>query len=274
MTVDVVANDTDVEGNLDPASVASASGPANGTVTNNGDGTFTYTPDTDFYGTDSFTYQVCDTGGACDTATVTIEVTPVNDPPVPSFTYSCSGLSCDFDGSGSFDPDGTIATYSWDFADQSSGSGETTGRTYAAAGTYEVVLTVTDNDGATGEARQAITLSAPLEVHVGDLEGVGSPASKGRWNATVTITVHENGHGPVASATVSGTWSDGAAGMAGCTTGDEGRCDVTMENMKKNVSSVTFTVDDVSHETHTYDPSQNHDPDGDSDGVAIVVGAP
>ncbi len=44
----------------------------------------TYTPDADFNGTDSFTYEVCDDGMPvlCDTATVTVTVTPVNDPPV------------------------------------------------------------------------------------------------------------------------------------------------------------------------------------------------
>jgi hypothetical protein len=82
--IDAVANDTDVDGNLDSttATVVSGSGPSNGSVTNNGDGTFTYTPDENFNGSDSFMYQVCDTDNLCDTATVTIEVAPVNDPPV------------------------------------------------------------------------------------------------------------------------------------------------------------------------------------------------
>jgi hypothetical protein len=48
----------------------------------NPDGTITYTPNPDFCGTDSFTYQACDPSGACDTATVTITVTCVNDAPV------------------------------------------------------------------------------------------------------------------------------------------------------------------------------------------------
>ncbi len=53
-----------------------------GTVTYNGDGTFTYTPDDDFYGTDSFTYTMIDESGAVDTATINIVVRPVNDAPV------------------------------------------------------------------------------------------------------------------------------------------------------------------------------------------------
>jgi len=51
-------------------------------ATVNPDGTITYTPNPDFCGTDSFTYKACDPAGACDTATVTIHVTCVNDAPV------------------------------------------------------------------------------------------------------------------------------------------------------------------------------------------------
>ena len=79
---DVAANDSDVDSGLDPASASIFSGPAHGAAAKNGDGIFTYTPDEDFNSTDSFVYEICDTDGACDTATVTIVVTPVNDPPV------------------------------------------------------------------------------------------------------------------------------------------------------------------------------------------------
>jgi VCBS repeat-containing protein len=75
----VLANDTDV----DSATLTAALGTdvTRGSLTLNGDGSFTYTPDADFYGTDTFIYTVSD-GTATDTATVTITVTPVNDPPI------------------------------------------------------------------------------------------------------------------------------------------------------------------------------------------------
>ena len=92
VTVDVVANDDDPNdplGNIDPTTVDSipGSGPANGTISINGTtGEITYTPDPGFNGTDTFDYVVCDDGNPlpsqCDTATVTIVVNPVNDPPV------------------------------------------------------------------------------------------------------------------------------------------------------------------------------------------------
>ncbi|MGH8922642.1 MAG: tandem-95 repeat protein, partial [Actinomycetes bacterium] len=70
---------TDVDGDALTYSLASA--PANGVVTVNADGTFTYTPNADFNGADSFTFTVSDGNGGTDTASVLITVNPVNDPP-------------------------------------------------------------------------------------------------------------------------------------------------------------------------------------------------
>ena len=59
------------------------SGPANGTLVLNNDGTFEYIPDANFFGTDTFTYQLEDPDGAMSAvATVTITVNEVNDAPV------------------------------------------------------------------------------------------------------------------------------------------------------------------------------------------------
>ena len=82
----VKANDADPEG-LPLGNPSAVTSPTNGTVTYNPNGTVTYTPSTGFLGTDTFTYQICDTGipSKCDTATVTVEVLPVmpgNNPPI------------------------------------------------------------------------------------------------------------------------------------------------------------------------------------------------
>jgi VCBS repeat-containing protein len=86
VSIDVAANDTDGDGNLDPATAdttcATCSGPANGSLVNNGNGTVDYTPNANYNGPDSFVYEICDTAGACDTATVAVTVTGVNDSPV------------------------------------------------------------------------------------------------------------------------------------------------------------------------------------------------
>ncbi|MBS2213182.1 tandem-95 repeat protein [Carboxylicivirga mesophila] len=72
----VLDNDTDKEGNTLYVTTVPLVRPGNGTVTMEVDGTFVYTPDADFIGIDSFTYQVCDDGSPseCATATVTISV--------------------------------------------------------------------------------------------------------------------------------------------------------------------------------------------------------
>lgn len=87
VTFDVLANDSDVDGNLNPGSVTVVSGPSNGALVHNGAGSFTYTPAANFSGVDSFVYEVCDTEGVCASATVTITVLYVNKPPV------CTGAS-------------------------------------------------------------------------------------------------------------------------------------------------------------------------------------
>jgi VCBS repeat-containing protein len=76
----VVGNDSDAEG--DALTAGSASTPANGTVTLNGDGSFTYTPAANFSGADSFTYKANDGTADSNVATVTITVSAVNDAPV------------------------------------------------------------------------------------------------------------------------------------------------------------------------------------------------
>ncbi len=75
--IDVLSNDTDVD--QDSLTVASVAQPGNGTVTNNGSDV-SYTPDSNFNGSDTFTYTISDGNGGTDTATVNVTVTSVNDP--------------------------------------------------------------------------------------------------------------------------------------------------------------------------------------------------
>ena len=83
VVVNVPLNDTDVDGNLAPTTVAIVDGPDNGTaIVNPLTGQVTYTPDPNYNGPDTFTYQICDTDGLCDTATVTVDVGGLNDPPL------------------------------------------------------------------------------------------------------------------------------------------------------------------------------------------------
>ncbi|EID17756.1 hemagglutinin/hemolysin-like protein [Mycolicibacterium phlei RIVM601174] len=93
VTGNVLTNDTDPEGKATIVSAAVVTGPSNGTLTfNETTGEFTYTPNANFNGTDSFTYEITDNSGAVsNTATVTITVNPVNDP-VVAINDTASGL--------------------------------------------------------------------------------------------------------------------------------------------------------------------------------------
>ena len=76
----VLANDTDVDGN--PLTAVLVAGPSHGTLTLNANGSFTYVPAANYNGPDSFTYRANDGTANSNTATVSITVNPVNDPPV------------------------------------------------------------------------------------------------------------------------------------------------------------------------------------------------
>ena len=78
---DLIGNDTDVD--LDTLAFGGVQiQPAHGTLVDNQDGTFTYTPAQDYNGADTFTYQVTDGAGGSATGTVNLTIDPVNDDPV------------------------------------------------------------------------------------------------------------------------------------------------------------------------------------------------
>lgn len=97
-----------------------------------------------------------------------------------------------------------------------------------------------DNDGAEGT------------MHVFAITGNSSMQGKKWWKATITIQVHDANEAPVADATVTGAWANGITGTASCTTDAAGRCTVNANKIINTVSSVTFTVTNISHTTLTY----------------------
>ncbi|MBN1784335.1 MAG: PKD domain-containing protein [Candidatus Bathyarchaeota archaeon] len=97
------------------------------------------------------TLTVTDDDGATDTTTVTKTVR--NQSPVAAFTESAHTLDTNevisFDASASYDPDGTIVNFFWDFGDGTTGTGVSMEHSYPENGLYTVTLTVTDDDSAT-----------------------------------------------------------------------------------------------------------------------------
>ncbi|HLV25443.1 MAG TPA: S8 family serine peptidase [Gemmatimonadales bacterium] len=141
---------------------------------------------------------------------------PSNNPPTASFSFSCSGLGCTFNGSASGDSDGSIESYEWDFGDGNSGTGVAASHTYASGGSYTVKLSVTDNDGATDSQSRSVSVTSPggsdisLSVSASKTRGVnsahlswsGASSSVDVFNGTTKLAtvsgssyVHEIGRG-------------------------------------------------------------------------------
>jgi len=92
---------------------------------------------------------------------------PFNTAPVASFTVSAlSGeapLTVSFSAILSYDPDGIIVKFEWDFGDGSSATGESASHVYTTSGSFTIVLRITDNRGGTDTASKTITVSAAEE---------------------------------------------------------------------------------------------------------------
>jgi len=117
-------------------------------------------------GTPTVTLTVTDNGGKSSTKSLPVTVSggsTGNTPPVASFVVpsTCQvNSACSFTD-GSTDPDGTIASWSWNFGDGTAADvNQNPTHTFAAAGPYQVALTVTDDDGATNAITQQVTVNS------------------------------------------------------------------------------------------------------------------
>ena len=124
---------------------------SSGILTFSANGSFTYQPVMDFHGTDNFTYRASDGTDNSSVAIVTINVLFVNIPPIANAggPYETDeGTIINFNGTNSYDPDGTITSYFWNFGDTLNATGSEPQHFYLDDGIYTVVLTVTDDEGA------------------------------------------------------------------------------------------------------------------------------
>lgn len=180
--IGVLANDT--PGNLATAMTATkTSDPTNGSVTFSADGSFTYTHNGTMTGTDSFTYKPMQDSLLGAEATVNITITLPNQPPVADAGgpyEAVAGTETVFDGSGSSDPNGTIASYDWDFGDGGTGTGMNPTHTYLTSGTFNVELTVTDDEDADDDDTTSTEVSEPPEPVVNHTTGLVDPFA-GKW---------------------------------------------------------------------------------------------
>jgi serine protease AprX len=142
---------------------------------------------------------------------------------------------------------------------------------YANAASSAPASIPTSTPTATPTATATATLDTGNRIHVGDLDD-SSISNGSRWNAVVTILVHDTADMPLEGVSVNGDWSNGVKGSGSCTTDADGICSISHNNLKNNVSSVSFSISNLSNSNGwSYDALANHDPDGDSDGTSITL---
>ncbi len=114
-----------------------------------------------------------------------------NQPPVANFTFTpanpLTGTAVNFDGSQSYDPDGTISDYNWDFGDSTTGTGKNATHVYVSTGTFTVTLTITDNQGGIGTTSKPLTVTAIVDIEVIEIQAVPLVANPGQ---TVLVSVY------------------------------------------------------------------------------------
>ncbi len=132
-------------------------------------------------------------------------------PPIASFTATPNpvmvGAPVAFNASASYDPDGTIVSYAWDFGDTTTGKDVMTSHSYTSPGTFSVSLTVTDNESFTARASRNVVVQAPP---IAAFTATPNPAVVGE-----TVTFNASSSSDPDGTIVSYGWDFGDSRMGG-----------------------------------------------------------
>jgi PKD repeat protein len=164
---------------------------------------------------------VFDSRGGSASTTLNIYVGQPNQAPVAvasaNPTIGAAPLQVDFSSAGSHDPDGTLASFDWDFGDGGTSSQANPIHTYTAPGNYQATLTVTDNQDATSSDSVTINVSAAVY----GVSASGDQTRSGKPGDTITYTLAVTNTGTVVdtfdvSAVITGSqWTTTAPAMTG-----------------------------------------------------------
>jgi PKD repeat protein len=197
------------------------------------------------FGTYAVTLTVVDDGGASASVTQFISVNLGNANPAAQFTHTCTGLTCSFNGSGSYDVDGTISGYLWEFGDGStSNAGAIVTHTYATAGAFSASLTVTDNEGATGTQSRTVNPNTAVGGVLVQLEDVSSRKNNNWYYARVRITVTQGG-APAVGVNVRGRFGGETSPLVAQRTNAEGVATLQASGEYRSSVTLPFTVAEV-----------------------------
>lgn len=212
-------------------------------------------------GTYTAVLTVTDDTGRTGTASTVITVTAPNVLPIAVITTTATTgaapLAITFGSTGSVDPDGTIASYAWNFGDGTTGTGAQVTKTFSAPGTYTVTLTVTDNRGGKGTATTTIvaTSNPATTLRVQSIVLSRTTTSRGKTVSAVVRVTNLNG-AAVSNVTVNGRWTGLVSGTTSGRTGSAGTITFTTSRFT-TTGTVTFSVTGLSRSGYTYAPDQN-----------------
>ncbi|MFQ5812688.1 MAG: PKD domain-containing protein [Anaerolineae bacterium] len=136
------------------------------------------------------TLIITDNDGASDSDTAAAEIGKPIEPPVADADGPYEGWVDEyirFTGEKSYDPDGKIVSWQWDFGDGSKGSGEVVTHVYKEPGDYKVTLTVTDDDGASDSDTTWAEIGGPPTVILTTIE-----AEDGHVRSDGTVNPYPN----------------------------------------------------------------------------------
>jgi hypothetical protein len=269
VTVDVLANDTDADD--DTLTVTSVSQPANGSATNNGDGTVTYSPDPGFTGTDQFTYSISDGRGGSDTATVhvTVEEAPNRDPDAvddSATTSQDTPVTIDVLANDT-DPDGDALTVT-SLTQPANGSATNNGDgtvTYSPnagfSGTDVFTYTISDGHGGSDTATVSVVVFPPPPPGGNKVTGGGTiPVGDGEGK----FSLNAQSDGPTATGKLSYRASARAIVVKGTITA------MRISGSEAELSG-TCTLKDGSACTFTVNVEDNSESGAGADRFAITV---
>ena len=165
-------------------------------------------------------------------------------------------LAVNFSSIGSYDSDGSIVAYDWDFGDGTTSTAASPVKSYSTPGTYIASLVVVDNSGLSSVADTVtITVASNNAIYVANI-AMSLSSTKQGYQAIATVTVRNQNGVVVPNATVTGTWSGLTTGTVSKTTGRNGTAALTSARTR-NRGTFTFTVTGLTLSGSTYSPTRN-----------------